>query len=926
MADRLCMGCMEVYEDKYDICPYCGYKEGAPAKEAIHLAPGTVIGNKYIVGQSIGNGGFGVTYIGWDAVLNQKIAIKEYLPSEFSTRAMGVSNVTIFTGQKEEQFLSGVNKFMDEARRLAKFKGVSGIVDIHDTFQANNTAYIIMEYIDGETLKERLEREGKIPYEEALKIMKPVVEALKEVHKEGILHRDISPDNIMISKDGDVKIIDFGAARYATTGHSRSLSVLVKPGYAPQEQYRSRGDQGTWTDVYACAATLYKMITGVTPEDSMERELKDTLVAPSKLGVKIPKNIENAILNAMNLQIEDRTQTAEDFENDLFSDKDVKRNKVHIRKMDIGKWPLWVKIASGIGTAAVVTCIVLLLTGVIRVSDMFHGDSGNLSDGYVYAPNIINTELDEAEKKVSEAKLIMQITDKKNDSVIPENLVLTQNIPGGEVVKEKTVMAIVVSAGEQVTYMPDIEGLEKDAVVDLLINMGWTQEDITIEDKESDVAPGYVAELAVADGKTIACGDEIAVGTKMVIYISTGRKDYDSQKQTTVPDVCSKSWGDAMQTLASSKLYIYKLATEYSDTVPKGNIISQNPTAKETTTEGEKVGVVVSLGKQEDAKIHVPDVQYKSREQAIAILEAQGLKVQIQDEESNTVQKDHVIRQSVEAGTEVAGGTTIVIYISLGNSDAVLQYEGTTDETTTEKGSTTEKKETTEKQDTTEQKEDSANKDGIPNVVGLNIYAARDKLWDCEQIDNMYGGNIVVLNAYKPGVADGIVFAQSPGSQFKTYITQHYSSEFAGSYLNDDWSDCYVIYVSDSQGWTYYRYRDVVSYEETTSTSNVPPEGFEYYKSENSDTYGDWSDWSEWGVDPVAASDVCNVEEDSSTGTILYRYQTREKTTTTTYYFRKPIYGEWSSWSESQYYPSDTRQVEERYEEHMIHPALGFFA
>lgn len=213
--------------------------------------------------------------------------------------------------------------------------------------------------------------------------------------------------------------------------------------------------------MYACAATLYKMITGVTPEDSMERELKDTLVAPSKLGVKIPKNIENAILNAMNLQIEDRTQTAEDFENDLFSDKDVKRNKVHIRKMDIGKWPLWVKIASGIGTAAVVTCIVLLLTGVIRVSDMFHGDSGNLSDGYVYAPNIINTELDEAEKKVSEAKLIMQITDKKNDSVIPENLVLTQNIPGGEVVKEKTVMAIVVSAGEQVTYMPDIEGLEK---------------------------------------------------------------------------------------------------------------------------------------------------------------------------------------------------------------------------------------------------------------------------------------------------------------------------------------------------------------------------------------------------------------------------------------------------------------------------------
>ena len=124
-------------------------------------------------------------------------------------------------------------------------------VDIHESLQANHTAYIIMEYIDGETLKEKLEREGRIPVDEALNIMMPVIGALKEVHKEGILHRDISPDNIMISKTGEVKIIDFGAARFATTTHSRSLSVLVKPGYAPEAQ-SELWDQGTWTDVYAC--------------------------------------------------------------------------------------------------------------------------------------------------------------------------------------------------------------------------------------------------------------------------------------------------------------------------------------------------------------------------------------------------------------------------------------------------------------------------------------------------------------------------------------------------------------------------------------------------------------------------------------------------------------------------------------------------
>ena len=447
MADKLCMGCMETYNDKYDVCPHCGYVDGTAPKEAYHLIPGTVIEGRYIVGKVIGNGGFGVTYIGYDPVLNQKIAIKEYLPGEFSTRAMGSPDVTVFSGEKEEQFASGIIKFVEEARRLAKFKHTPGIVDIHDSFQANHTAYIIMEYIDGETLKEKLEREGRIPVDEALNIMMPVIGALKEVHKEGILHRDISPDNIMISKTGEVKIIDFGAARFATTTHSRSLSVLVKPGYAPEEQYRSRGDQGTWTDVYACAATLYKMITGVTPEDAMERRNKDTLLPPSKLGIKIPKNKENAIMNALNIRIEDRTQTADDLEADLFSDQAVKRNKIHLKKMDIGKWPIWLKITSGVAAAAVCVFIVLLVTGVIKFADLFHSNRGQLENGYVYAPEVVNIALAEAEKTVGDANLITQITDKQHSDEIAEDMVLQQNIPSGTVVQEKTVMELVVSAG-----------------------------------------------------------------------------------------------------------------------------------------------------------------------------------------------------------------------------------------------------------------------------------------------------------------------------------------------------------------------------------------------------------------------------------------------------------------------------------------------
>ena len=255
--DIFCMGCMEKFSDEYQVCPYCGYIVGTKAAEALHIEPGSVLHDRYIVGRVLGFGGFGITYIGWDALLEQKVAIKEYLPSEFSTRMPGVTQVTVFNGDKKEQFRDGMKRFVDEAKRLARFHQCDGIVKVFDSFEDNNTAYIVMEYLQGETLAERLKREGTIPPEQAVEMLIPVIRSLKVVHAEGIIHRDIAPDNIFITLDGQVKLIDFGAARYATTSHSRSLTVIVKPGYSPEEQYRSRGDQGSHTDTYAIGAVLY---------------------------------------------------------------------------------------------------------------------------------------------------------------------------------------------------------------------------------------------------------------------------------------------------------------------------------------------------------------------------------------------------------------------------------------------------------------------------------------------------------------------------------------------------------------------------------------------------------------------------------------------------------------------------------------------
>ncbi len=331
------MSCMEQYEDEFEICPHCGYIERAGVNDALHIVPSSILHDRYIVGKSVGFGGFGVTYIGYDALLEQKVAIKEYMPSEFSTRAMGEMGITVFGGKKEEQFQEGLSKFHDEAKKLAKFNYDDGIVKVYDTFEENNTAYIIMEYLEGETLSEYLEREKTVPLDQAINLILPIAESLKSVHEAGIIHRDIAPDNIFLTKDGKVKLIDFGAARFATTSHSRSLTVLIKPGYSPEEQYRSRGDQGPYTDTYALGAVLYRMITGVTPPDALERRAffenkkKDILLPITKYCKDIPENKQNAILNAMNVRIEDRTQNTEEFIHELTTDDLVARRKGKIQ-------------------------------------------------------------------------------------------------------------------------------------------------------------------------------------------------------------------------------------------------------------------------------------------------------------------------------------------------------------------------------------------------------------------------------------------------------------------------------------------------------------------------------------------------------------------------------------------------------------------
>ncbi|MEN6595893.1 MAG: protein kinase [Clostridiaceae bacterium] len=321
-TDSICMGCMR--ENKGEgICPFCGFDSKQYAASPHHLPLKTILAGKYLIGRVLGEGGFGITYLGWDLNLGVKIAVKEYYPMGFVTREHNAtSSVLPYVGNKAAFFAAGRDRFVDEAKSLAKFYGLPGIVAVKDFFLENNTAYIVMEFVEGKTLKQMLiDAGGKLPAAAVLEMMKPLMRSLSEVHDAGIIHRDISPDNIMVTKEGNVKLLDFGAARdYADSGN-RSLSVLLKPGYAPEEQYRTRGIQGPWSDVYALCATIYRAITGVTPPESVERLRADELQAPSSLGAAIEPAREKALLNGMAVLQTSRYQSVIELYEALYSEQ-----------------------------------------------------------------------------------------------------------------------------------------------------------------------------------------------------------------------------------------------------------------------------------------------------------------------------------------------------------------------------------------------------------------------------------------------------------------------------------------------------------------------------------------------------------------------------------------------------------------------------
>jgi serine/threonine protein kinase len=310
---RYCPGCF-LHPWTGGPCPGCGYvldQEAFPT--ALH--PGTVL-SKYTVGRVLGRpGGFGITYLAYDPLLERRLALKELMPRDLVARKADGETLHVHTRSDEELFRYTLESFLNEARLIARH-GHPNMVRVLDYFEANGTAYFAMEYYEGETLTEYVQRRGgRVPADEAVALVRPVMEALHYLHTrpEPVLHRDVKPANVYLARGNTPILLDFGAARVAMGQQSRSLSAVLSPGFAPYEQYSTRGNQGPWTDVYGCAATLYFLVAGKAPPEASER-IEDPRIDPPHLLVpEVDAGLSAAIVEGLGFRPDDRPRSMEDF-------------------------------------------------------------------------------------------------------------------------------------------------------------------------------------------------------------------------------------------------------------------------------------------------------------------------------------------------------------------------------------------------------------------------------------------------------------------------------------------------------------------------------------------------------------------------------------------------------------------------------------
>ena len=309
---RVCGNCFARISG--NVCRKCGHVNVRTRMEYDALPVGTVIGGRYIIGRLMGRGGFGMIYLAYDEQSEKPVAVKEFFPDGTAARSQDNICVEPMTALQEESYSAGLERFFNEAEIISGFRECSEVIGIYDVFRENGTAYYAMEFVHGASLKNFAETNSAISPGQAVYIAKRLLPSLNILHQRGVIHRDVSPDNIMLCADGSVKLIDFGSARYIQD-RTCSMSVILKQGFAPLEQYQRRGAQGGWTDIYSLGASLFYAMTLITPDDPLTRLEDDSDFEFQLHGV--PAALSEILKKACQVRRELRYQNAEEMLTDI---------------------------------------------------------------------------------------------------------------------------------------------------------------------------------------------------------------------------------------------------------------------------------------------------------------------------------------------------------------------------------------------------------------------------------------------------------------------------------------------------------------------------------------------------------------------------------------------------------------------------------
>ena len=553
--ERICINCLKEKPNRDSACPYCGFDAKGYHSSASQLPPFTILYGKYLLGRVIGQGGFGIVYIAKDLVLDINVAIKELFPSNMVTRTVtektGSTSVICMDDPRNLSFVR--DKFVKEARTIAHLQqtyGAGGIVQVKDLFEENNTAYLVMEYLDGETLKQYLDKNGTIECSQLLGMIRPVIDSLDSIHKADIIHRDISADNIMVLNPADalhqrgtplLKLLDFGNFKIQDPANERSHSVFmaVKKGYSPIEQYSLEGKIGPWTDVYAMCATIYRCLTGKLPPEPTALA-GGSITPPSHLGISIPHSTERTLMKGLALNYHERIQNMEELTAGLYA-KPIASATTPMadssRKR--GKKVLPVVIG-GIAGVLIIGCLIWYF--IIKKDGNAKTQSRTETISTAQSESVKEIADDIQSEPVEETTSVLQSEPANETSEIQsESLIITSDIIPTEPVKETADMVSTEPAKETADIVPTepvkdtsdiiqteliketaVEAQEKntesaqDSIFDTQQNTPDSYEKESSVEKEEDTsadqkAAATVTEMINSLPETISLDDESAI-------------------------------------------------------------------------------------------------------------------------------------------------------------------------------------------------------------------------------------------------------------------------------------------------------------------------------------------------------------------------------------------------------------------------------